>query len=162
MSYTNEQVTLVCYEAGRAIQMVVGDHTIPHSSAAPSWAIKAVAVQVDALVNAKAATPEDLHDVWQQFMRAAGWRLGALRAPERLEHPWLCPWSELPESARAGYRVVIAVYEGLSGKDVTCQVFAPAIPVIAEPEPKPEEPAVADAPTGQWAPKKKSKRGALP
>jgi hypothetical protein len=158
MSYTNEQVALVCYEACRAIQMVAGDHTIPHGSAAPLWAMKAVNAQVDVLVNAKAAIPQDLHDVWQQFMRAAGWRPGVLRAPERLEHPWLCPWADLPESARAGYRVVIAVFEGMTGRDVTCPVFAPVIPVGLVERGVAEESLVKD----QGMAKKKSKRGALP
>ncbi len=42
----------------------------------------------------------NVHEVWAETRVKQGWRYGAERNDERMEHPCLVPYDELPESER--------------------------------------------------------------
>ena len=42
----------------------------------------------------------NVHEVWAETRIKQGWRYGAERNDERMEHPCLVPYDELPESER--------------------------------------------------------------
>lgn len=42
----------------------------------------------------------NVHEVWAETRIKQGWRYGAARNDERMEHPCLVPYDELPESER--------------------------------------------------------------
>lgn len=159
MSYTNEQVTRVCYEATRAIQAVAGDHTIPAWDAAPAWAWASMAAQVSAVLDGKARTPEALHDIWVARMKEMGWRHGNLRAPERLEHPWLCGLAELPGSAWACYQVVIALVGALASPPAPIAEVVPVKEVEPAAQVPTTEPEAAKAEAAQPQSKKRWRKG---
>jgi hypothetical protein len=43
---------------------------------------------------------KNVHDVWAETRIKDGWRYGETRNDERLEHPCLIPYEELPDSER--------------------------------------------------------------
>ena len=43
---------------------------------------------------------ENVHDVWAETRIKDGWRYGETRNDERMEHPCLIPYEELPDSER--------------------------------------------------------------
>jgi hypothetical protein len=43
---------------------------------------------------------ENAHDVWAEARLAAGWVWGPRRCDERLHHPCLIPYAQLPESEK--------------------------------------------------------------
>lgn len=43
---------------------------------------------------------KNVHDVWAETRIKDGWRYGETRNDERMEHPCLIPYEELPDSER--------------------------------------------------------------
>ena len=76
--------------------------------AAPSKAVRYVPAPRDTsavhLTAEMSALTEDLakntHEVWATQRIAEGWRYGPCRDEERLEHPGLVPYEDLPDSEK--------------------------------------------------------------
>jgi RyR domain. len=85
----------ICHEANRAIQLNTGD-----DNPSPKWAdaprhVKASAV--DGVVKAlNGATPEELHESWCDFKVKEGWKYGKEKDFEKLTHPCLVNYDQLP------------------------------------------------------------------
>lgn len=88
--YTDEQIAQVAHEAIRALQHIHGD-------TAPSlpWPCEFDHVRASAIHGVKrarkGATPEQLHESWCEFKRAAGWVHGDVKDPEARTHRCLVP-----------------------------------------------------------------------
>lgn len=58
-------------------------------------------VELDsALMELVEVMAKNVHDVWAETRIKDGWRYGETRNDERLEHPCLIPYEELPDSER--------------------------------------------------------------
>lgn len=45
-------------------------------------------------------TPEESHKSWLAEKERAGWKFGAVKDPEKKEHPCFVPYTELPPAQR--------------------------------------------------------------
>lgn len=64
---------------------------------------------VRARIDAPNGTLDLEHAVFRTAMEKAGWRYGALFEPERMRHPYLVDWDELPTEAEDEYAVLTAI-----------------------------------------------------
>lgn len=93
-------IARACHEANRAYCLALGD---PYQMAwewAPDWQKDAACKGVLGVL-CEGDTPEQSHERWTQEKFADGWKWGATKDPEKLEHPCLIPYSELPPEQRA-------------------------------------------------------------
>lgn len=93
-----EDIARVCHEALRAYGFSIGDHTLPTWDMASTQ--ESTISGVRAVITAPQITPEQLHEKWTQERQAAGWKWGPVKLPERLEHPCLVPYDQLPSEQR--------------------------------------------------------------
>lgn len=100
MSFTDEQIAQIAYEANRALQQVLGEEQL-----SPPWD---QASQHDKDVNAAGAkvarygAPANvLHDVWVREKLAAGWTYGETKDAEAKTHPLLVPFDSLSPEDQA-------------------------------------------------------------
>lgn len=99
MSYTDQQIARVCHEANRALQYINGDLEIsPSWNDAPRWMQESA---MHGVANARmGCTPEESHENWMAERLAAGWTYGPVKDTQRMEHPCLVPYDELPPGER--------------------------------------------------------------
>jgi len=95
MTFTVEQAARVVHEAIRALQYVQGDPAPSLPRECESEHIRAAAV--DGVRRALAGeTPEQAHEGWCEFKRAAGWIWGPEKDERLKTHPCLVPYDKLP------------------------------------------------------------------
>jgi hypothetical protein len=59
-------------------------------------------------------TPEQSHEGWLAEKRAAGWKYGPVKDPDRKEHPCFVPYADLPPAQRAKDGVYLAVVRAVA------------------------------------------------
>jgi hypothetical protein len=95
-----EQIAEVAHETNRAFCNVAGDNSQPAWKEAPEWqrssAINGVQFHIDAHKRGETPAPSASHDNWLAEKVAAGWKFGAIKDPEKKEHPCCVPYDELP------------------------------------------------------------------
>lgn len=110
------------HEANRAYCLALGDTSQLAWDDAPDWQ-RLSAYQGVRRVVLEDATPEQLHESWTALKLAAGWKHGPVKDSEKLEHPCMVPYSELPEQQRRKDAlfggVVRAMAAALLGQGVT-------------------------------------------
>ena len=98
-----ERVVEACaraaHEANRAYCIALGDVSQPVWEGAPEWQKSSARNGVRGAL--AGATPEQSHRSWLDEKLATGWRYGAVKDPERREHPCLVPYADLPLAQRA-------------------------------------------------------------
>lgn len=57
--------------------------------------------------------PEQSHESWLAQKDREGWRWGAVKDPDRLEHPCFVPYERLPESQKQKDHLFVAVVRGM-------------------------------------------------
>jgi len=61
-------------------------------------------------------TPEQSHEGWLAVKAADGWKYGAVKDPEKKEHPCFVPYNELPQEQQLKdhlYGIVVRAALGL-------------------------------------------------
>lgn len=128
-----EQIARIAHEANRAYCQSIGDDSQPTWENAPQWQrdsalngvqfhLKAPATCQNQLLGSKPSASAS-HDSWLEEKRAAGWKYGPIKDPEKKEHPCFVPYGELPlEQRMKDYlfaAVVAAFAEHSQGEQIT-------------------------------------------
>lgn len=94
--YSDEDIARVAHEAVRALQAIHGDSCpAPWWDSAPAWMRES---SIDTVRMARnGATPRQLHERWCDEKWVAGWSYGPVKDAEKLTHPCLVPYDQLPD-----------------------------------------------------------------
>jgi RyR domain-containing protein len=85
----------VCHEANRAYCLSLGDASQLPWDQAPDWQRNSACHGVLGIL-CNGNTPEQSHEGWMREKTAAGWKHGPVKDPEKLEHPCMVPYDQLP------------------------------------------------------------------
>lgn len=92
---THTDIARVAHEVNRAYCQALGDHSQPAWEDAPQWQRDSAMLGV-ALHTGSNVGPEASHESWMAQKVADGWKYGAVKDPERKEHPCIVPFADLP------------------------------------------------------------------
>ena len=110
-----EACARAAHEANRAYCLALGDASQPPWETAPEWQKQSARNGVIGALSG--ATPRQSHESWLREKAATGWKFGAVKDPEKREHPCFVPYDELPPEQRAKDSVFVdtvkAVYSAM-------------------------------------------------
>lgn len=113
--YSAREIAQVVHEANRALQKVNNDAAIPVS---PPWESLDQHTRESAIDGVygvwNGKTPEESHENWSDFKRAAGWVYGPVKDEVAKTHPCLVPYDRLSPSDRIKDALFVAVVKALS------------------------------------------------
>lgn len=109
----NEDIARVCHEANRAYCIGLGDHSQPDWDSAPDWQRSSAIKGVEHRLLNPGAPASASHESWLEDKRAAGWKHGPVKDPEKKEHPCFLPFDQLPPEQQAKHKLFVAVVEAL-------------------------------------------------
>jgi hypothetical protein len=107
-------VARVCHEANREYCAGIGDNSQPAWKDAPQWQRESAVKGVEFCRANPDAPPSANHDSWLDVKRADGWKYGAVKDPEKKEHPCFVPYDKLPEEQKAKDALFKAIVGALS------------------------------------------------
>lgn len=81
------------HEVNRAYCIATGDNSQPSWEDAPEWQRSSAIAGVAGVLAGN--TPEQSHESWLAEKRAAGWKYGTVKDPEKKEHPCFVSYAEL-------------------------------------------------------------------
>lgn len=113
MFFAVEDIARVCHEANRAIQAVNGEEVSPPWSEAEPWMLVAATKGVKEA--AIGITPAQLHAAWYVERAREGWTWGPWKDAERMEHPCLVAYDQLPVEQRVKDAVFLAIVNAMRG-----------------------------------------------
>lgn len=98
-NWSDAEVARVCHEAIRAMQVVLGDQApdVPWDAKRPEYAegvVRAVRMYREG------ASREQVHEAWCTDRKAMGWTWGPEKDWEKMTHPCLVPWDDLPDEQK--------------------------------------------------------------
>jgi hypothetical protein len=110
-----EAIAKVCHEANRAYCETIGDNSQPSWENAPEWqresARNGAQFHLTALGSGLRPKPSASHESWLEEKRTDGWKYGAVKDPEKKEHPCFVPYEELPIEQRRKDYIFAAICE---------------------------------------------------
>jgi hypothetical protein len=109
-----ELIAEACHEANRAYCLSIGDTSQMPWADAPEWQRESAIKGVEFIRANPGATPEQSHESWMAEKRAAGWKYGPVKDPEKLEHPAFLPYAELPQEQRSKDYIFGAIVRSFS------------------------------------------------
>lgn len=95
-----EQIARICHETNRAYCESIGDSSQKPWEWAEQWQRDSAIKGVEYALANPGATPADQHEAWSRDKIAQGWTLGAVKDPDKQEHPCLVPYDDLPIEQR--------------------------------------------------------------
>lgn len=119
---TEQQKLEIAAEAAHEINRVWckahGDDSQPLWENAPDWQRTSAINGVRGVV-IDGNTPRQSHESWLKEKADTGWKFGAVKDPEKKEHPCFVPYDELPPAQKAKdflfVSTVKTTWEALSG-----------------------------------------------
>ena len=96
MAATPSEIARICHEANRAYCQLLGDNTQLPYDLAPEWQRESIVKGVEYKLNNPDTPVSALHDAWMQEKLKAGWQYGPVKDAEKLLHPCLVPYDQLP------------------------------------------------------------------
>lgn len=109
-----EQIAKVCHEVNRAYCASLGDSSQAPWDSAPEWQRQSAIKGVMHRLAHPDSTPADSHESWLAEKKAAGWKFGPVKDPEKKEHPCFVPYAELPKEQQAKDFLFLAVVRALA------------------------------------------------
>jgi RyR domain-containing protein len=107
-------IARVCHEANRAYCLTIGDPSQTSWDSAPDWQRQsAVNGVLHTLANPDAG-PESSHKSWLNEKVEQGWIYGAVKDPEKKEHPCMVPYDQLPLEQRRKDALFQAIVRALA------------------------------------------------
>lgn len=97
----HEIIARTCHEANRAYCKALGDDSQLPWEKAPEWQRASARAGVDFHWMYKQSTPRDSHTSWLANKQMDGWKYGAVKDPEKKEHPCMVPFEDLPPEQQA-------------------------------------------------------------
>jgi len=95
-----EQIAQIAHETNRAYCSTIGDNSQVPWAAAPEWQRNSAIAGVEFALKNPDATPADSHESWLAVKRSEGWSYGAVKDPQKKEHPCFLTYEELPGEQR--------------------------------------------------------------
>ena len=92
-----EDAARAAHEANRAIQAEFGEEVAPPWDEAPAYMRESTRSGVQQIIENPQITPEQLHELWAEDRRAAGWVYGPAKDEALKTHHCLVPYNQLPE-----------------------------------------------------------------
>jgi len=96
-----ESIAKVCHEANKALCEGIGDASQVPWEEAPQWQKDSAIDGVRFNLRHPGAPASASHDNWLKDKKAAGWKYGEVKDPEKKEHPCFVPYKELPKEQQA-------------------------------------------------------------
>lgn len=93
-----EAMACAAHMANRAYCIALGDESQPLWENAPDWQKESARRGIVGALTGN--TPAQSHEGWLAEKRATGWKYGAVKDPEKKEHPCFVPYDELPPEQR--------------------------------------------------------------
>lgn len=93
-----EACARAAHEVNRAYCIAIGDTSQPSWDLAPEWQKSSARNGVSGAL--AGATPQQSHESWKAEKIATGWKYGPVKDPEKLEHPCIVPYAQLPPAQR--------------------------------------------------------------
>ena len=87
------------HEVNRAYCLALGDTSQPSWDDAPEWQRSSARNGVVGALDGN--SPEQSHESWLAEKRAAGWKYGTVKDPDKKEHPCFVPYADLPAAQQA-------------------------------------------------------------
>lgn len=109
-----KEIARVCHEVNRAYCTAIGDTSQPEWEDAPQWQQDSAVSGVKAKIANPDSTPEDSHNGWLAHKQADGWVYGAIKDPNKKEHPCMVSYDQLPVEQRVKDYLFISVVRALS------------------------------------------------
>jgi len=97
---SNFEIARVAHEVNRAYCVSIGDNSQPAWKDAPQWQKDSAVSGVEFVKANPDATPDKSHESWLKEKKAAGWKYGPVKNPEKKEHPCFVPYLDLPLEQR--------------------------------------------------------------
>lgn len=94
-------IAKVAHEVNKAYCDATGDTSQVSWEEAPQWQKDSAINGVLFHKNNPSVTPEESHNNWLAEKKAAGWKYGEIKNPDKKEHPCFLPFDELPEAQKA-------------------------------------------------------------
>lgn len=109
------EIAQVVHETIRSLQDVQGDE-----APSPPWSCASEHVRAACLDGVRRAmageTPEQHHEAWCEFKRAAGWTCGPVKDEQARTHPCLVPYGQLPREQQVKNQVFLAIVRALTAR----------------------------------------------
>jgi hypothetical protein len=133
VNLTDEQKIEICaraaHEANHGYCRAIGDGSQTDWDAAPYWQRESCRKGVAGALAGN--TPEKQHEAWMADKLAGGWVYGPVKDPEKLTHPCLVPYAELPPEQRVKDAIYVAVVRA-TAQALGLPVVDPNMPTAAE------------------------------
>ncbi len=112
---TIENIARVCHEANRAYCHTLGDVSQTAWDAAPDWQRESARMGVDLHLMGNFGA-EASHLSWMKQKLDDGWKYGAVKDPEKKEHPCLVAFDDLPVDQQMKdhlFRAIVHSFKGV-------------------------------------------------
>jgi len=96
-----KKIAQVAYEINRAYCQAIGDDSQPKWEDATEWQKKSAINGVLFHIKNTCASPSRSHDSWLAEKEEAGWVYGAVKNPQKKQHPCMVPFDKLPTEQKA-------------------------------------------------------------
>lgn len=110
----DRDIARVCHEVNRAYCAAIGDNSQPKWEDALEWQRKSAIAGVVFTLDNPEAPPSASHESWLAEKQRDGWKYGAVKDPEKKEHPCFVPYEQLPQEQRVKDYLLQAVVKALS------------------------------------------------
>lgn len=108
-----EDIAMICHEANRAYCYALGDFSQVPWANAPEWQRESAKNGVKFHIDNPNSKASDSHDNWYKEKAEQGWKYGAVKDPEKKEHPCFVPYAWLPKEQQRKDALFIAVVRAL-------------------------------------------------
>jgi hypothetical protein len=107
------EIAKICHEVNRGLCFGLGDYSQTSWEVAPDWQKDSAMDGVEAILRGAITKPEDSHENWLQAKHAEGWKWGAVKDPDKKEHPCMVAFDELPPEQQLKDTLFFATVQAL-------------------------------------------------
>lgn len=95
-----DKIARMTHEANRLYCALTGDMSQASWDEAPAWQKESARNGVKNLIANPDMKPKHSHAAWMRDKELDGWKYGAVKDPEKKEHPCMVPYGALPREQR--------------------------------------------------------------